>query len=74
MVRVIEGELLDKNSAAVAFDSARRWVLNSATRQSATDDPDVSGRRSLLAIGAYRDTAFMSWPRSEAGAGLDLYA
>jgi hypothetical protein len=74
MVRVIEGELLDKNAGAAAYDVAQRWLLNSATRQGAPDASDLTTHRAQMAIGSYLDTAFMSGPRGAARASLDLYA
>lgn len=74
MVRVIEGELLDKNSGAAAYDVARRWLLNNTIREGTPDDTDLYTRRAHVAIGTYIETAFMSGPRGEARAGLDLYA
>jgi hypothetical protein len=74
MVRVIEGELLDKDSGPAGYDVARRWLLNNTARPSAADDADLYTRRAHLAIGTYLDTAIMSGPRGATRAGLDLYA
>lgn len=74
MVRVIEGELLDKNAGAAVYDVARRWLLNNTTRQGAPDSPDLYPRRAQMAIGSYLDNAVMSGPRGAARASLDLYA
>jgi hypothetical protein len=74
MVRVIEGELLDKSSGAASHNVGQRWLLNNAAAQLNPDDTNLYTRRAHAAIGNYLDTAILSGPRGAASAGLDLYA
>jgi len=74
MVRVIEGELLGRNSGAAAYDVARRWLVASAAAQREPEGTDLYIRRAHVAIGSYLDTAIMNGPRGAVQAGLDLYA
>jgi hypothetical protein len=74
MVRVVEGELLDKRAGAAGYDVARRWLLNNAARGDTTPDADLYARRAHLAIGSYLDTALDRRDRNDSRAGLDLYA
>lgn len=73
MVRVIEGELLDRNAGASSYDAARRWLLENATHGGA-DTAEQYTRRAHLLIGAYLDTANLNGPQGAVRAGLDLYA
>jgi hypothetical protein len=74
MVRVVEGELLDKRAAAAAYDVARRWLLNNAVHDDTTVDADLYARRAHVAIGSYLDTARDRRERRDIRSGLDLYA
>ena len=74
MVRVVEGELLDKRVGAAGYDVARRWLLNNAAHGDATPDADLYARRAHLAIVSYLDTARDRRGYHDIRSGLDLYA
>jgi len=74
MIRVIEGELLDKNTGADAYHVARRWRPTCTAVQREPHDTGLYIRRAHAAIGSYLDTAVISAPRGVAHVGLDLYA
>ena len=74
MVRVIEGELLGRNSDAAANDMALRWLMNNPAAQREPGNEGLNVRRVHEAIGSYLDTAIMSGLRDRVHPSLDLYA